>query len=66
MSPLYTALPPTAGGLLLPEEILLIRQKATRTVCPVLAPLGGSVVVVQTHCCYVVIYLKTATWMSLG
>lgn len=22
------------GGLLLPEQILLIRQKATRTVCP--------------------------------
>lgn len=28
--------------------------------------LRGWVVVVSRHGCYVVIYLKTATWMSLG
>ena len=60
---------PTAGGLLLPEEILLIRQKATRTACPLCVfhcVFRGVAGLVWGHGCYVPIYLKTLTWMSVG
>lgn len=64
------ARPPTVGGLLLPEEILRITRKATRTsvfcLCLMVFFLGGWVAVMSRHGFSVVIYLKTATWMSLG